>query len=232
MRAGLGGSVKRLQRRRSAEYAIIGLGRFGASLARALMASGNNVLGVDIDGQLVQRISDELTHAAILDATDEEALREIDIMSFETVIVAIGADFESNLLATVALKNLGIPTVISKVVTRRQREILLRVGADRVVQPEHDAGMRLAEELMAPKVLERVHLGPDFSVVEVQAPSSLTSQTLAQLDLRQRMGVTVLVIKRGEKLIVSPPADTILLEGDLILVLGDNETLQTFSNLP
>lgn len=196
------------------------------------MESGNNVLGVDIDAQLVQRVSDELTHAAILDATDEEALREIDITSFETVIVAIGADFESNLLTTVALKNLGIPTVISKVVTRRQREILLRVGADRVVQPEHDAGLRLAEELMAPKVLERVHLGPDFSVVEVRTPRSLARQTLAQLDLRQRMGVTVLVIKREDDLIVSPPADTVLLDNDLLLVLGANDMLQEFSNLP
>lgn len=224
--------VKRLRKQRPAEYAIIGLGRFGASLARALMESGNSVLGVDIDAQLVQRISDELTHAAILDATDEEALMEIDIPSFDTVIVAIGADFESNLLATVALKNLGVRNVISKVVTRRQREILLRVGADRVVQPEHDAGRRLAEELMAPKVLERVHLGADFSAVEVRAPRSLVRQTLAQLDLRQRMGITVLVIKRGDDLIVSPPADTVLLDDDLLLVLGDNETLQAFSNLP
>lgn len=224
--------MKRLQKRRPAEYAVIGLGRFGASLARALMESGNSVLGVDIDAQLVQRISDELTHAAILDATDEEALLEIDIPSFETVIVAIGADFESNLLATVALKNLGVSHVISKVVTSRQREILLRVGADRVVQPEHDAGRRLAEELMAPKVLERVHLGPEFSVVEVRTPRSLSRQTLAQLDLRQRMGVTVLVIKRADDLIVSPPADTVLLDDDLLLVLGANDVLQEFSNLP
>ena len=224
--------VRKLQKKRQAEFAIIGLGRFGASLARALMENGNSVLGVDNDPQLVQRISGELTHAAILDATDEDALREIDITSFDTVIVAIGADFESNLLATVALKNLGVSTVISKVVTRRQREILLRVGADRVVQPEHDAGRRLAEELLAPTVLERVHLGPEYSVVELHAPHSLLHRTLAQLDLRARLGVTVLVIKRDEQLIVSPPADTVILPGDVLLVLGDNEQLQTFCNLP
>lgn len=224
--------MKRPQKRQPAEYAIIGLGRFGASLARALMRSGNHVLGVDSDPQLVQRLSDELTHVAILDATDEDALREIDIPSFETVIVAIGADFESNLLATVALKNLGVPTVISKAVTRRQRDILLKIGADRVVQPEYDAGRRLAEELLAPTVLERVHLGPDYSVVELVAPDSLVQQTLAQTDLRARMGVTVLVVKRGEQLLVSPPADTILLPGDLLLVLGSNDQLLAFCNLP
>jgi trk system potassium uptake protein TrkA len=224
--------MKMPTRRRQAEFAIIGLGRFGASLARALMESGNNVLGIDNDPQLVQRISDEITHAAILDATDEEALREIDITSFDTVIVAIGADFESNLLTTVALKSLGVRHVISKVVTRRQRDILLRVGADRVVQPEHDAGRRLAEELMAPTVLERVHLGPNFSVVELQTPDTLSQQTLAQLDLRARLGVTVLVIKRDDQLIASPPADTVLLDGDLLLVLGENDALQAFCNLP
>lgn len=224
--------MKILRRRRQAEYAIIGLGRFGASLANALMESGNNVLGIDNDPQLVQRISDEITHAAILDATDEEALREIDITSFDTVIVAIGADFESNLLTTVALKSLGVRHVISKAVTRRQRDILLRVGADRVVQPEFDAGRRLAEELMAPTVLERVHLGPNFSVIELQTPGTLSQQTLAQLDLRARLGVTVLVIKRDDQLIVSPPADTVLLDGDLLLVLGENDALQAFCNLP
>ncbi|HSM54559.1 MAG TPA: TrkA family potassium uptake protein [Candidatus Sulfomarinibacteraceae bacterium] len=221
----------KLRKKQPAEYAIIGLGRFGASLARALMENGNSVLGIDNDPQLVQRISGELTHAAILDATDEAALREVDITSFETVIVAIGADFENNLLATVALKNLGIPHVISKAVTSRQREILTRVGADRVVQPEHDAGRRLAEELMAPSVLERVHLGPDFSAIELHAPRALTQQTLAQLDLRNRFGVTVLVIKRGDQLLVSPPGDTVLLRNDLLLVLGANDALQAFSEL-
>lgn len=221
----------KLRKKRPAEYAIIGLGRFGASLARALMENGNSVLGIDNDAQLVQRISGELTHAAILDATDESALRDVDITSFETVIVAIGADFENNLLATVALKNLGVSHVISKAVTNRQREILLRVGADRVVQPEHDAGLRLAEELMAPTVLERVHLGPDFSAVELRTPRSLAQQTLAQLDLRNRMGVTILVIKRDEQLLVSPPGDTVLMKDDLLLVLGANDDLQAFSNL-
>jgi trk system potassium uptake protein len=224
--------MKKPQKRRPSEYAIIGLGRFGASLARALMRSGNFVLGVDSDPHLVQRLSDELTHVAILDATDEDALREVDIQSFETVIVAIGADFESNLLATVALKNLGISTVISKAVTRRQRDILLKIGADRVVQPEYDAGRRLAEELLTPTVLERVHLGSDYSAVELVAPDSLIQQTLAQTNLRARMGVTVLVIKRGDQLLVSPPAETIVLPGDVLLVLGSNEQLLAFCNLP
>lgn len=215
-----------------AEFAVVGLGRFGTSLALALMENGHSVLGIDADPAIVQRISGDITYAVSCDAADEDALREVNITAFDMVVVAIGVDFESNLLVTAALKNLGVRHVISKAVTSRQRDILLRVGADRVVLPEHDAGRRLAEELIAPAVLERVHLGPDFSVAEVRLPESLAWQSLAQLELRRRMGVTVLVIKRGDQLLVSPPADTVLLEDDLLVVLGANDALITFSNLP
>jgi trk system potassium uptake protein len=220
------------QRRRRAEYAVIGLGRFGSSLARALVEAGHSVLGIDEDEALVQRFSDEITHSAILDATDEDALRAVEITAFDTVIVAIGADFESNLLATVALKSLGVRHVISKAVTSRQREILLRVGADQVVQPEHDAGRRLAEELIAPAVLERLHLGPEHSIVELRTPRSLAGKSLMDLNLRRRMGVNVLLIKRGDELIVSPRAEALLLDGDLLVALGRNEALESFSALP
>ncbi len=223
--------MKFRSQRSDAEFAVIGLGRFGTSLALALMEDGHSVLGIDADPVIVQRISADITYAVSCDATDEEALQEVNITAFDTVVVAIGVDFESNLLVTSALKSLGVRHVISKAVTSRQQEILLRVGADRVVLPEHDAGRRLAEELIAPAVLERVHLGPDHSVAEVRVPSSLAWRSLAQLDLRRRMGVTVLVIKRGEQLLVSPAADTVLLDEDLLVILGDNDALVTFSSL-
>lgn len=221
-----------MQRRHRPEFAVIGLGRFGTSLALALMASGHTVLGIDQDAQLVQRLADDLTQAVILDATDEDALREVDIGLFDTVVVAIGADFESNLLTTVSLKSLGVRHVICKAVTDRQREILLRVGADEVVQPEHDAGRLLAEQLTAPAVLARLHLGPAHDIVELLTPRSIAGKSLLELDLRRRLGVTVLLIKRENDLIVSPSADTRLLEGDLLVVVGRNEALEAFGKLP
>jgi trk system potassium uptake protein TrkA len=218
-----------MQRRRSVEFAVIGLGRFGTSVALALIESGHSVLGIDHDEQLVQQLVDDLTQAVILDATDEDALREVDIASFDTVIVAIGADFESNLLTTVSLKHLGVRHVICKAVTGRQAEILLRVGADEVVQPEHDAGRRLAEQLTAPAVQERLHLGPEHSLAELIAPDSTTGKSLLDLDLRRRMGVTVLLIERDNQHIVSPPSDTVILPNDLLVVLGSNKDLRAFS---
>ncbi len=220
------------QRRHKPEFAVIGLGRFGTSLALALAESGYSVLGIDHDADLAQRLVDELTQIVILDATDEDALREVDIASFDTVIVAIGADFESNLLTTVSLKHLGVRYVISKAVTNRQADILLRVGADEVIQPEYDAGRRLAEQLTVPAVLARLHLGPQHDIVELITPGSLVGKSLQELDLRRRMGVHVLLIKRDNDLIVSPAADTPLLESDLLVVVGSNEALEAFGKLP
>jgi len=224
--------MKMRQRQHRPEFAVIGLGRFGTSLALALVESGYSVLGIDQDAELAQRLVDDLTQIVILDATDEDALREVDIASFDTVIVAIGADFESNLLTTVSLKHLGVRYVISKAVTNRQAEILLRVGADEVIQPEQEAGRRLAQQLTVPAVLARLHLGPQHDIVELMTPSSIAGKSLQELDLRRRMGVTVLLIKRDNDLIVSPRADTPLLESDLLVAVGSNEALEAFGKLP
>ncbi len=211
------------------DFAVIGLGRFGAALALALEEHGHHVLGIDENEDTVQRYADYLTQAVKLDATDEEALRTVDITAFDTVVVAIGTDFESNLLATVALKNLGVRKVICKTITKRQREILRKVGADRVILPEFEAGYRLADELMNPGLLDRLHLGPGYSIAEVGTPRSLANQSLSQLDLRKRFGVNVLLVKRGEEITTSPRAEFILLTGDVMVILGENEKLEAFS---
>lgn len=214
---------------RRRDFAVIGLGRFGAALALALEEHGHHVLGIDENEDTVQRYADYLTQAVKLDATDEEALRTVDIAAFETVVVAIGTDFESNLLATVALKNLGVRKVICKTITKRQQDILRKVGADRVILPEFEAGCRLADELMNPGLLERFHLGPGYSIAEVVTPRSLANQSLNQLDLRKRFGVNVLLVKRGEDITTSPRAEFILLTGDVMVILGRDEKLEVFT---
>lgn len=220
-----------MRRKRKEEFVVIGLGRFGSSLAIALEAAGHHVLGIDTRPKLVQKYSNVLTHVVSLDATDEDALRAVDIMAFETVVVAIGTDFEASVLATSALKNLGIANVYCKTTSRRQADILRRVGADRVVQPEADAGRRLAEDLLAPTVLERFHLDPSYSIAELTVPHSLVCLSLAQSNIRARYGISVLVIKRGSQLMTSPAPDTILLEGDMLVILGKDEEIETFSQL-
>ena len=220
-----------MSKQKHQEFAVIGLGRFGFNLAVALEDHGHTVMAVDIDPQLVQSIVDEVTHAAALDGTNEEALRDIDIGTFETAIVAIGNDFEANLLTTVNLKNLGVRRIICKAQTRRQCDILLRLGADKVIQPEQNSARRLAEELSTPAMIDHFNLGQDYSIAEVLLPESLAWQSLAQIDLRNTHRVTILLIKRGDEVHISPRADTILQKEDILVLFGKNQYVNQFSNL-
>jgi trk system potassium uptake protein TrkA len=213
------------------EVAVIGLGRFGSSLALTLAAAGCKVLGIDRDRVIVQRLADDLTQTVALDATDEDALRAIDITAFDTVVVAIGADFESGLMATVALKILGVRRVICKALTERQKSILLKVGADQVVLPEHEAGQRLAHSLTTPLLLDQFALGNKHTLTELRVPPSFVGQTLREVDLRGRFGVTLLAVKRADDLIISPPATHRFAADDLLVAIGANEQIARLSEL-
>jgi len=204
-----------------ASIAIIGLGPFGASLAQALVEWGAEVLAIDHDPHLAQRHSPEIP-CAVLDATDEAALQDVTIAAFDTVVVAIRSDFESNVLATAALKRLGVRHIISQSTTEQERKILLRVGAHRVVDTDLDAGRRLAKQLIASREQRQIPLalGTDdrrIGVLEIR--EELAGGTLATLEL-DRHGVMVLVIQRGKTTIASPAPHTILCAGDVLCVLG------------
>ena len=213
------------------EFAVIGLGRFGASLALKLVERGFTVLGIDTDRALVQRLSDELTRIVALDATDEDALRAVDITSFDTVVVAIGANFEANLMTTLALKSLGVRRIICKASTERHRNVLLSVGANQVVLPEQESAHRLAQALTTPLLIDQIGLGSNYSITELIAPSSLIGRSLKEAGLRERFGVTVVAVQRGDEVVVSPPADFLFVEGDKLAVLGTNEQVARLSNL-
>jgi trk system potassium uptake protein TrkA len=219
-----------MARNTNREYAVIGLGRFGSSVARTLMARGAVVLGVDRSPQIVQALSDELTQAVALDSTDEDALREIDIMSFKTVVVAIGSNFEANLMTTAVLRDLGLTNIICKALNERQRDILLKIGATRVVLPEFDAGHRLAQELTMPSMIGQLDLGPGYTVGELKAPNSILNQPLSQSALRS-LGISVLAVKRGERLIVSPAAEFAPQKDDVLVVVGTSQNIERCSEL-
>ncbi len=202
------------------EYVVIGLGRFGASLASALAQNGYTVLGVDRDPKLVQSLANDQYTTMALDTTHEAALVEAGIHHFDTVIVAIGTDFESNILTTSALKSLGVRNVICKALTDRQKAILMRLGADRVILPEIEAGQRLAQELVAPSVFSRLYVDEHHGLLERSLPPGLVGKTLREIDLRNRLGITILVVYRNGDLIASPHADFRLEEGDTLLLIG------------
>ena len=211
----------RLRRKRGdKEFLVIGLGRFGAGLARTLIAAGHEVLAVDNDFAMVELRAPEIPNVVQLDSTKIEALREIGAEHFDTAIVCIGSDFEANLLTTVSLKKLGVPQIIAKARTRTQKEILEQIGADEVILPEHEAGVRLGRRLSGMGFINYLEVSDDFSIVEMLAPERFFGKTLAEANLRQKYGLTVIAIRRGEEMIVNPPADFRIEAGDEFIVVG------------
>ena len=210
------------------EFAIIGLGRFGGSLARRLESLGHPALGIDIDPRVVKEIADEITEAVVLDATDEDALRQVDIAAFRTVVVAIADSFEANALITSTLKKLGISNVISVANSFRHQEILSRIGADRVILPQEASGHQLADELSIPGMLERLHLSRDYSLIEIKLPPGLIGKAV---EVCEPYEVIVVLILRGEELIVNPDESTEFLPEDILVLVGEKRRLAEFSSL-
>jgi trk system potassium uptake protein len=206
---------------RQQEFAVIGLGRFGSSVALTLVSRGHTVLGIDSDPALVQQYSDEITQTVSLDSTDEDALRDIDIGSYETVIVAIGSQFEANVMTTVALKMLGVRRVICKVATQRQHDILRNIGADEVVLPEHESGVRVAERLATPGVVGSIRLNNVHIVSEVQVPTKYVGKTLEEVGFQERYGTAVVAIGRREQFVANPPPDLLLKPDDVLVVIAE-----------
>ena len=211
------------------EFAVIGLGRFGASVAQTLTDRGFTVLGIDRNMRVVQELADEITQTVALDATDEDALRAVDIAIYRTVIVAIGADFQSKMLTTLALKSVGVKRLICTASNEREKVILLKIGADEVVLPEYDSGRRLALGLAMPTLLDNLPLGRGYSISEVQLPAAFVSKMVRDTDLRIVFGLTLVAIKRGEDVLISPSADEIYKQGDQLVVIGKIEDLDRLS---
>jgi trk system potassium uptake protein TrkA len=211
--------IKNRRRRKKQEFLVIGMGRFGASLAKQLLDSGYDVLAIDSDFRTVERRSSDIPNIVQLDSTNVEALREIGADSFDTAIVCIGTNFEANIMTTVSLRKLGVGHVIAKVRTRTQKEILLRIGADEVILPEHEAGVRLARRI-AGNFVDYLEIGPDMCLVEMVVPAGLVGHTLMEAELRRKYGLNILAIHRGDDVISNPPAETKIEQGDELLVMG------------
>ncbi len=208
------------------QFAVIGLGRFGSSLALTLARMGYDVLAVDTNEDKVNNIMDRVTHAVQVDAMDEQALRALGIRNFDVVIVAIGQDVQSNILVTVMLKDMGVKKVVSKAITELHGKVLERVGADKVIFPERDMGVRVAQALVSKNIMDQINLSPDYSIIEMTAPDGLFGKTLAEGALRVKHGVTVLAIRRGNDVIISPGAKQVVREGDVLVVVGRNNKLK------
>lgn len=203
---------------------VIGAGIFGTALAKTLYEEGHEVVLVDREEARVEAVMHEVTHAAIVDATDEEALKRLGLEAFDTAVVAISDDFEAAVLATIGVKTGGVERVIAKAASDQAARVLRRVGADDVVRSEYDTGVRLAQQIATPNVLDAFPVGEAHEVVEIRVTEALLGD-LSEVDLRERYGVAAMAVIRGEELTLHPDASFRLRSGDRLVVIGDVESV-------
>jgi trk system potassium uptake protein TrkA len=215
-----------LSRQKARSFAVIGLGTFGTTVASELARFGNHVLGVDIVERTVARVADSLSEAVIADGRDEQALREAGVGDYDVAVVAIGEGLEANILCTMNVKLLGVPTVWVKAVSRTHHRILSRLGADRVVQPEQEIGRHIAQMLHNPLVRDYVSLGNGFHVVDFRVPESLAGKRVEALRLSDGFDVRALGLMRGAEFISCESGAAELRADDKLLLLGRRENLR------
>ena len=212
-------------------YIVIGLGRFGSEAARRLCKLGNEVLVIDSSNELVQQISNDVTQAVVGDARDKEVLKALGVKEFDCGIVAIGASLADSVLATMNLKELGVPFVVCKAHDETHRQVLLKLGADKVVIPEQEQANRLARNLSSPNVLDYIELSDAYGIIEVPAPARWIGKSLKDLNVRAELGVNIIAVKQGERINVSPGADYEVMPGDVMEILGDTDALNRVQKL-
>ena len=206
-------------------YIVIGLGRFGSQAAKRLYELGCEVLAIDHNSELVQPIANQVTQAVVADARDKEVLRALGAKDFQCAIVAIGDNLADSVLATMNLKELGVPYIVCKASDETHRQVLMKLGADRVVIPEQEHADRLAKNLSSPNVLDYIELSEEYGIIEIPAPKAWVGKSLKELNVRAKLGVNIIAVEKGRKINVSPAADYRIEADDVMVVLGDTAAL-------
>ena len=212
------------------QYGVIGLGRFGIALTKELHAEGADVLAIDSDPDKVNEIEPYCTQAICADATDEAILDKIGIRNLDVIIVCIASDIESSIFITLTCKQIGVPKVIAKAQNERHRHVLKKIGADMVIVPEEEMGSKLAANLVKPNMIEIMSLSQNFRMVEIRTPQKWQHKTLIQLNLRNTEKVTIVLIKRGDEIIVTPGGECELLPDDILVIAGTYTDTKRLSN--
>lgn len=211
------------------QFAILGMGRFGSSVAKTLYNLGFEVLAVDHDQQRVQEMLDVVTHAVQADAMDEDALRALGLRNFDVVVVAIGQDIQVSILASLILKEMGVKTLVAKAQNDMHGKVLAKIGVDKVIFPERDMGVRVAHNLISPNILDHIELSDDYSIVDIVAGPALIGKNLRQLDIRNKYGCNVMGIKsKGSGMNIAPHAEDLIKENDVLVIVGHNKDLHKF----
>ncbi len=213
------------------EYAVIGAGQFGRAVALSLASKGQSVMVLDRRADILGGLQDEVDAVLVLDSTDEKALMEIGVQRVSTAIVAIGMDsLEASIMTTALLRQLGVPRIVARAINNLHARVLRAVGAHEVVDPEEEMGRRLAQRLMQPSIREQLELG-NATLAEVQLPAQFVGKSLKDLDMRNKFGLSVVVVKRGDQVVANPSATEALQVGDILVLFGTHEAIEKLARL-
>jgi trk system potassium uptake protein TrkA len=213
------------------QVVVIGLGRFGATIASTLVARGHEVVGIDSNRERVEEVSHLLTHVVQADAADEQTLRDLGLENYDVGIVAVSKQIEASVMTTLLLKRLGVRRLIARASNALHEEILFRIGADRVVIPEREMGVQVAHTFGAPQIEDYLEVADTYGLSRLRLPAAFAGRTLGELDLPARCGLTVVLIRRGERTILQPPPDARLQPDDQIVVAGTVEALEKLAGM-
>jgi trk system potassium uptake protein TrkA len=212
------------------QFVVVGLGRLGISMVATLESLGHEILAIDKSESVIQSLADDLpnVHLVATDATDEDAMRGLNVEGFEAAALMIGENhIEASILATATLKEVGVPRIVARATGGIHARVLERVGADRVIQPEREIGEQLARTMASPVLLDYVHLGEDEALIEAQVPRAWLHKSLSELNLSQKMGLTVLALKPKGGSGTLPYGDSVLHDGDVLVVGGTRKDLDS-----
>jgi len=210
------------------QFAVIGLGRFGSSVARTLYELNYEVLGIDENENRIQDNINFLTHAVQANTTDEQVLKSLGIRNFDVVVVAIGEDIQASILTTLILKEMNVPYIVVKAKNELHGKVLQKIGADKVIFPERDMGMRLAHHLISPNILDFIELSDEHSIIEIAVAEHMVGKSLYELNIRAKYGCNVMAIKSSDGINIAPKAEYRLYSQDVLVVVGANEDIKRF----
>jgi len=213
------------------QFVVFGIGRFGTALCKALSDMGHEVLAVDANEEHIRTITPYVTQALQLNATDEDAMHSIGVRNFDAAVVSIGDNLRDSILVTLLCKEMGVKYLLAKASDELHAKMLTKMGADRVVFPERDMGIRVAKSLVSPKVIDLISLTGDYTMADIQTPTSWVGRTIREIDVRRRYSVNVLGVHRGDEMLMSLTADTKILKGDDLLLLGHRGDVEHIENL-
>lgn len=208
------------------QIVVIGLGRFGSSVCKELYSLGHEIMAIDTDPEKVDALRKYAAYTVIADATDENQLKSLGVRNFEHAIVAIGDNLQASVLCTLMLKELGLPKVWVKARDLQHEKILDKVGADRVIQPEKEMGIRVAHHVDSDKIVDYIDLSKDYSIIELVASGKMANRTLVDLNIRVEFNCIVLAIKRLEDVNIAPAVDDVVEQNDVLIVMGHKEDLK------